>query len=57
MNLTNVVKGVIAGATLGGIGLIIANSSNRQKRLIKRDASRCGRAIGDVFTDFTSMLR
>jgi hypothetical protein len=57
MNVSSIVKGIAAGAAIGGIGFIVANSTNRQRKLIKRDASRCGRALSDVVTDFTSMIR
>ncbi|GHU55960.1 hypothetical protein FACS1894132_12810 [Clostridia bacterium] len=57
MNVGSIIRGVATGAVIGGIGYVVAKSSNRQRKLIKRDATRCGRALSDVVTDFSSMLR
>jgi gas vesicle protein len=57
MSISSIIKGVATGVAVGTAAYIVASSSPRQKRMMKRDATRTARAAGDLFTDFTSLVR
>lgn len=57
MSVLPIIKGVSLGAAVGAVCFVVAKSSTRQKRMIKRDASKTVKAFSDVVSDFTSMIR
>lgn len=52
-----IAKGVIAGAAVGAVCYVIAQSTPHQKREMKRNARRTICSFGNMVNTFTSMMR
>jgi gas vesicle protein len=56
MSLKPIIKGVSVGAAVGAVLFVISRSSPSQRRVLKKDANRAYKAMGNVWSDFSDMI-
>ncbi len=56
MQVMSIVKGVVAGATVGTVCYAISNSSRRQRSALRKNTSKAVKSVVNVLNGISDMM-
>lgn len=56
MRVMSIVKGVVAGATVGTVCYAVSNSSRRKRNVLKKNTGKALRSVVDVLNGISDMM-
>ncbi len=56
VNISSLAKGVSIGMAVGAAAYALSNATKKDKRILKTNAGKAIKAIGEVFEDFGMMF-